>query len=223
MDLSSVTLNIGKGKNVGMPPLSDHHNQLKVQFANESVPQNGVIIIGDSHAELWGGPTDNAKFLKVPTINRGIGGDLTNGVVDLMPYFVALQPSTVIMSIGSNNLGWNSRASINAILPEITNITNVFLNIPNCRVILNQILPVCNSLVPTMIGGRTPEWLAIINNGLATIQNNLSTIHGDRIKLIQYINILTNGWELKPELSLEGVHLNPDGYKIWADLLNQIL
>lgn len=66
--------------------------------------QNALVFLGDSITQGWG--EDMGKnFPGVKVANRGISGDTTRGVlIRLEPDVLALQPSGVVMLIGTNDL-----------------------------------------------------------------------------------------------------------------------
>lgn len=66
--------------------------------------QNAVVFLGDSITQGWGGGLA-AAFPGVKVANRGIGGDTTRGVlIRLQEDVLALNPSAVVLLIGTNDL-----------------------------------------------------------------------------------------------------------------------
>ena len=66
--------------------------------------QHAVVFLGDSITQGWGGGL-GAAFPGVKVANRGISGDTTRGVlVRLQEDVIALNPSAVVILIGTNDL-----------------------------------------------------------------------------------------------------------------------
>lgn len=104
-----------KEQKPALPPHSDHHNARKKEF--ELNPTKGqIMFVGDSITEAWNQP-EHKKYLPFPVVNRGIAGDTTYGIIDVLPLLVAESPRKVFIKLGTNNLGWNTAACVIALSP----------------------------------------------------------------------------------------------------------
>lgn len=66
--------------------------------------QHAIVFLGDSITQGWHDNFDNA-FPELRAVNRGISGDTTRGVlVRLQEDVIALNPSAVVILIGTNDL-----------------------------------------------------------------------------------------------------------------------
>lgn len=206
-----------KCRNSGFPPLSSHHMQKVQQFA--ASPTHGkILVVGDSHAEFW---EAHSQLLKFPIVGRGIGGDLTTGVLDILPFLKDEQPTDVILSIGSNNLGWDSPESNAFIIPHLVTVIVQLLSVKNCRVFMHPLLPVCRELVPSLVGGRTADKLSQINADIFKLYLALKDIVGDRVVFINHAESVSQDYNMIQSLTFDGAHMNASGYALWANLLNR--
>lgn len=177
----------------------EYYSQKLRSFAleNESIVrgETDVLFIGDSLTDGY----DVAKYypdLKV--LNRGIGGDTTFGLEDRLEESVyAVQPKTVVMLIGANNMDrmFENYEDILISMKE---------NLPDSRVILLSL---------TSMGG---DWGR---------KNHLAAYNNVKIKALaeEYgfafvdlytplLNLATD--EIYEEYTTDGGHLTPLGYEI---------
>ena len=97
----------------------------------------GVVMFGDSltHEGLW-----SEYFPKQPILNRGISGDTTEDLIARLPQIFALQPRSIFLMIGTNDL-WgridpaDARRNFKKILDELATRT------PGANVHLQSIPP----------------------------------------------------------------------------------
>ena len=82
--------------------IPDHYMQRNAVLENEPVVTGRIIFLGNSITEMG----DWKKLLNDTTvINRGIGGDITFGVLKRMDDVIKRQPSKLFLLIGINDIG----------------------------------------------------------------------------------------------------------------------
>jgi lysophospholipase L1-like esterase len=112
------------------------HSHWRMNATNDA---GAVVFLGDSITEGWRSLATDFPNLKVA--NRGIGGDITSGVLyRLQSDVLNLNPSGIVLLIGTNDIGDGSTpedvaANIRLILLAIKNFN------PNLKVIVCKIMP----------------------------------------------------------------------------------
>ncbi|MBN1475507.1 hypothetical protein JXA47_02020, partial [Candidatus Sumerlaeota bacterium] len=185
----------------------DHYADLLTRFIEElpTVEPGGVVFLGDSITE--GFPLDEA-FPGQNVINRGIGGDRIQGIIERLGVCVeALAPRRVHLMIGVNDLWWGNERR-----PEVLEVQYARLldeiarRVPETELIVLSILP---------MGDRADERNEIIRDMNARIRALAEA------RDLEYIDLhpLFAGEDGKmlPELTTDGVHLTLDGYEAWLE------
>lgn len=74
-------------------------------WSERASAQGAVVLVGDSLAEYWGETGYGDAFGELPVVNRGIGGDVTRGVLfRLQEDVLDIQPKAVVLLVGMNDL-----------------------------------------------------------------------------------------------------------------------
>jgi lysophospholipase L1-like esterase len=113
-----------------------NHARWKTSATNDV---GAVVFLGDSITQGWN--TLAADFPNLHVANRGIGGDITSGVLyRLAEDVLSLNPSGIVLLIGTNDIGDGAdpvdvAANIRLILLAIHNYN------PNLKVIVCKIMP----------------------------------------------------------------------------------
>lgn len=184
----------------GSPPSIDPDlaNYLTRQTLFERLPERkgALVFAGDSI-------TANCEWgeLYPGAVNRGIGGDTSEGLLKRIGSITKLKPRAVFLMIGTNDQ-YNMRST-----PE--------RSIANIRAIVAQIrrdspeTPVyLQSIIPRGRPERNP-YIQKVNAGIATLGDGKSVIYIDL-----YSDFLENG-VLSPKFSFDGDHLNGEGVAHW--------
>jgi len=86
----------------GLPAVWAQRHAQWDKTANQD--HDGVVFLGDSITQGW--KSLGQDFPNLKTVNRGIGGDTTRGVLyRLDPDVLSLQPKAVVLLIGTNDIG----------------------------------------------------------------------------------------------------------------------
>jgi lysophospholipase L1-like esterase len=115
---------------------SQNHARWKTSATNDV---GAVVFLGDSITQGWN--TLAADFPNLHVANRGIGGDITSGVLyRLQADVLSLNPSGIVLLIGTNDIGDGATpgdvaANIRLILLAIKNFN------PSLKVIVCKIMP----------------------------------------------------------------------------------
>ena len=152
--------------------------------------------------------------------NRGVGGFLSHELLKVIDVCaIDLQPSRVFINIGTNDLSWSS-IPISEMVDNYDRILTAIENaVPGVRIYLMAYYPVnfeaASEDMKECLKIRTNEKL---NTANAEVRK-LAERHGQR-----YIDInrpiRDEQGRLKAEYTLEGMHLNEDGYRaLYDDLM----
>jgi lysophospholipase L1-like esterase len=186
------------------------HAQWKATASNDV---GAVVFLGDSITAGWS--TLARDFPKLKVANRGIGGDITSGVLyRLKADVLSLNPLAVVLLIGTNDVGDGASgedvaANIQLILLAIKNAN------PNTKVIVCKVMPrgdgnaaintakiqKANSLVEQFVKGQ-PNFAMCDTWGIFADDKgspNAADFNADRL------------------------HLNAAGYAVWKKALDPVL
>jgi lysophospholipase L1-like esterase len=190
--------------------LPDHYPQRVAEFQKEPVDTGRIMFLGNSITEIghW------SKLLGDSTvINRGIGGDITFGVLKRLDDVVIRKPAKLFILIGINDIGKDIPD------PVIANnllkiITEVQLQSPNTTIFLESILPVN----PDIIG--FPQHYDKKEHILSTNRLLRQVALETKVAFIDIYALFNDGsGKLKKEYTFDGLHLNPQGYEVWVAFL----
>lgn len=194
---------------------------LRYREENKTVVKGQIVFTGSSLMEMF--PIN--KLLKEhgdDTIiyNRGVGGFLSDellAVIDVCA--IDLMPSKVFINIGTNDLSW-SGIPISNIMDNYDRIlTAIERAVPDVRIYLMAYYPVnfeaASEEMKECLKIRTNEKLTA---ACAEVKK-LAEKHGQR-----YIDINRNlkdeQGRLRAEYTIEGMHINEDGYRaIYDDIM----
>jgi len=170
----------------------------------ESMPNdsNEIIFLGNSITDMcaW-----NELFGMENVKNRGISGDVINGVIDRLEEVVSSFPKKIFLMIGTNDLA--RKRSVDQILTDYEKlITLIIQKTPKTQLYLQSVLPTKNQTT------RNNNDIIEINKGINALANKYS---------LTYINLFdlfkTPENELNMDYSYDGLHLNGQGYLLWKD------
>ncbi len=175
---------------------------------DKDVPDNSVLFIGDS---LIQGLAVSAVSLY--SINYGIGGDTTFGVLKRLPHYSSLtRVRMVVIAIGVNDLKRRDNAEI------AENYLKMVGVVPSTTPILfSAILPV-DEVTSKKVG---------FNNRIRKINKNLKDIcmNNQRLHFVDVASLITDSHgNLYSDYHIgDGVHLNSSGNRIWISELKESL
>jgi len=170
----------------------------------ESVP---VVMLGDSL-------TQRASWAEITgcgfVANRGIGGDVSAGVLRRLDDVIRLRPAAVFLMIGINDIARK--------VPNETIVGNVRrtierLNDAGAKVYLTLTLPVTRGYVPKMnptVAELNTAYIALAKETKATVVDFRQEMR-------------TEEGALRNDLTVDGIHLNPEGYRVWRDAVTPLV
>lgn len=180
-------------------------------FTAEGITKNDFVFLGNS---ITAG-TDWAKLLDLPNAkNRGISGDITFGVLERLDQVVYAKPSKVFVLIGINDVSRNIPDSI--ILRNYKKIiTRIKAGSRKTKIYFYTLLPVNSSFNKFKNHYGKDEHILWLNSEIRKLADKKVTI------IDLYPHFLDAEHHLKAELTNDGLHLKPEGYQVWAEVLRK--
>ena len=191
---------------------------------NKTAEKGQVVFAGSSLMEMF--PIN--KLLKehnddTVIYNRGVGGFLSDELLNVIDVCaVDLAPSKLFINIGTNDLSWSSIPISDLMANYDRIITTVEKSVPNVKIYLMAYYPVNFETASE----EMKECLKIRTNEKITAANaevkKLAEKHGQR-----YIDINKNlndeQGRLKAEFTIEGIHINENGYRaVYDDIMKYV-
>lgn len=144
-------------------------------------------------------------------LNRGISGDITEGMLRRLVSVIKVKPSICFLMCGINDI--TRRVPYEETLSNIKTIAQILKT--------NGIIPVIQSVLYTESRFFSSEY----NNPIVTeLNDDLIKFCGEEnIDFIDLNRFLSENNSLKPEYTDDGLHLNAKGYEVWSKVLNSYL
>lgn len=193
----------------------DDWNQLgQFYSANEELKKQPadpkrVVFMGDSITIGW---RLDESFPGKPYVNRGIGGQTTpQMLVRMFPDVIDLKPAAVIILAGTNDISRNTGPETPTMIEENLEAMTELAQAHGIKVILCSITPIADYGRNKMSEGRPPADILKLNAWIKEHAARAHAIYAD------YFSVLVDAQGfLKPGISQDGLHPNPDGYKLMA-------
>lgn len=192
------------------------------QFKKEPLEFGEIVFIGNSITE--GGHDWSARFGLDNIRNRGIAGDVTDGVLKRLDEIIYFKPKAVFILIGINDLFSfhhkedNPALHYDKVVPSPEYIAKNILKIAK---IIHRKSPVTKIYVRTLLPSRREyikEDILAVNR---MIKKNEAKGYYEVIDL--YAQFVDAYGELPRELTKDGVHLNDNGYEKWVNFEKSII
>ena len=184
------------------------HNYGAYYYAKKSIFEilpndtNEIIFVGNSITDFcdW-----YELFGKANIKNRGIGGDIIEGVIYRLDEITESHPAKIFLMIGTNDL--DKDYCVNEILKNYEVLVELILTkTPETKLYLQSVLPTKDD------PKRKNTDIMEINNGIVEIAKKRSLTYVNLFDLFK-----TDKNEMNMDFSFDGLHLNGKGYLIWKD------
>lgn len=189
---------------------ADFKKQVSI-FEKEEIPENGIVILGDSMASRW---TFKEYYTNNDIIARGIAGDTTKGVLDRLDQIIKIKPRIVILNIGSNDLvRLPDSDCLDCIVRRILQIKYLLEEgIKDVKVYVISLAPVLGDndiTIKEYVRNRSNLDIDEINNQLSMFTSI--------IDVNSYLK--DDNDNLKLEYTVDGIHFSKLGYKIFSEVI----
>ncbi len=176
-------------------------------FKKNPLKLNQIVFLGNSITAEGGDWGERLNYSSIR--NRGISGDVTDGVMARINEIIYFKAKAVFLLIGINDL-WNfspDTPSSEYIGENIIKIAeNIKIGSPKTKVYIQTILPTSRKIYKIRIEK--------INN---IIKSKSSKYNYAVIDL--HSHFANQSGLIKDDLTTDGIHLNSNGYKLWADIV----
>lgn len=194
-----------------------HYTERVAQFETEEpIDSADIVMLGNSLTESGG---DWGKLLGVDNIvNRGISGDDAKGISHRLVQILPGKPKAIFLMVGINDLSHG--LSPQQVAQEAVAVMSIIRQVsPSTRLYVQSLLPVDTS---------KGKWqrLSGKDSDIPTVNALLSDYC--RANGITYIDLYSKfvrhgTYAMRRELTVDGLHLTRQGYKLWAFELRRYL
>lgn len=195
-----------------VPFMVDHYAKRIARFENEPIPPRSIVFLGNSITEggRWKKLTGDSS-----AVNRGVGGDITFGVLERLNEIVAAKPSKLFLLIGINDIGKDIPAPV--IADNIRKIIERFKKeSPDTKVYVQSIFPVNPEIRNFPQHYDKNEFVKKANACINTVVTHTKVNFIDTFALFSD----ERGF-LKQQYTDDGLHINSEGYLLWVDHLKK--
>ncbi len=197
-------------------------------FRKDPIGYNKIVFLGNSITE--GGKDWNKMFGLNNVVNRGITGDITESMLARLNEIYYYKPIKVFLLIGLNDVFDGVVPYKQDITPEkiVNNIYRIASNIKTysqgTEIYIQTLLPI-NEPQFRRVRGFYPKHNTPLEIQINDINRKIIEKNDDNgCKVINlYSLFVDNDGRMKEELSKDGVHLNDEGYKVWANHVEKFI
>jgi lysophospholipase L1-like esterase len=195
-----------------IPFIPEHTPQRIAQFQKEPIVTGKIMFLGNSITEMgnWKKVTGDTTV-----INRGIGGDITFGVLRRMKDITDRYPSKIFILLGINDIGKDIPDAV--IADNYLKIVNeIHTKCPKTLVYVESVLPVDPTHEHFPQHYDKEEHVLALNKLLKANApiGNYTFID------IFHLFVDANG-RMNRQYTLEGLHLRPEAYPVWVGYLKK--
>ena len=176
--------------------------------------RNEIVFLGNSI-------TDGAEWFELlqnkKCRNRGISGDVTEGILLRLDGVTRLKPSAIFILIGINDLSRN--ISVDEITGRYREILQrIQKETPRTKVYVQSVMPVNPATGGNTRLERKTELIIELNGRLQALAKEFGLTYIDLFTPLADKNNL-----LPKRYSIDGLHLSYEGYSVWAGILRQYI
>ncbi|MGQ7945460.1 GDSL-type esterase/lipase family protein [Flavobacterium sp. WC2509] len=185
---------------------SKNYPKMIKSFKANPLQLHDIVFVGNSitsQGRNWGERLNN-KAIK----NRGIAGDVTDGVLKRLGEINYIKPTAVFIEIGINDL-LNDTLSPERTAKNIIQITKI----------IHQQNPKTKIFVQTIFPTNKTNLVDRIKLTNTIIKNHKS--RGVFTVIDTHLLFADKNDFMQKELTVDGIHLNEKGYQIWVDCLKK--
>jgi lysophospholipase L1-like esterase len=195
-----------------LPTMPDHYKKRLAEFRNDPVVTDKIIFLGNSITEggQWQELTGDRSV-----VNRGIGGDVTFGILNRLDDIIVRRPAKLFILIGINDISKDFPANV-----IVENYRSIIQSLkaksPKTKIYVQSLLPV---------NPRYPRFPQHYDKGDHVIVVNHQLQELAAAENVAFINLyplfLDQQNFLNANYTYDGLHLNAEGYKVWAKFLKE--
>ena len=191
---------------------STYYDQRELLFETLPTSRHDIIFLGNS---ITDGGEWSELFQNCHCKNRGISGDVCDGVLNRLATITKGQPAKVFLMIGINDLGRGGNPdTIAAKTRQI--VRRIKVESPRTKIFIQSVLPVNDHY--GMFESHTARWkdIPVTNDLLQQIAKE------EDVTYIDLFSLFTNAeGKMNIEYSNDGLHLTGKGYEVWRDAVKR--
>ncbi|MEX0600166.1 MAG: GDSL-type esterase/lipase family protein [Rhodothermales bacterium] len=194
------------------PFLPEHYDNRVASFEAQPVEMGRTVFLGDSITEGgdWVSLTGDETV-----VNRGIGGDITFGVLERLDDVTRRRPSKLFLLIGINDIGKDIPEEV--VADNVRQIVEeVRAESPATTVYVQSVLPV-NPSVDLFPQHYDKENQVVRLNRL--LRGTVAQTDAHFVNI--YPLFLDRMGRLDERFTNDGLHLNAAGYEVWVRFLEE--
>ncbi|MEP6480967.1 MAG: GDSL-type esterase/lipase family protein [Rhodoglobus sp.] len=163
---------------------------------------DSIAFVGDS---ITAGGDWQAWFPDREVHNLGVSGNTTDDLIARIPSVVAVQPASIALLVGTNDLG--TRLSVEHLVRNVEFLlVTLRRELPGARLLLQSILP------------RGREFADQINDANRHLRQFSASVNAQYLDL--WPAFAQDDGEIDPTFSDDRLHLTEAGYRAWLDELH---
>lgn len=185
-----------------------HYPKKIVEFKKNPLEKNDIVFLGNSITEQggdWGKRLNNSKVK-----NRGISGDTTDGVLARLGEIINCKPTQVFILIGINDLFREEISSKDVFKNILKIVKQIHLKSPTTKIFVHTILPTTTLNIKNKIQNAN----ILLKNAETKEPFQLIDLHNE---------FTDKDGLMDSQLSIDGVHLNEEGYNIWSNKIMNLI
>ncbi len=185
-----------------------HYPKKIKEFKNDPLAMGDIVFLGNSITEQGGDWGKRLGWSRVK--NRGISGDVTEGVLKRLGEIMYAKPKAIFLLIGINDL-FNTATTPQYVAGNILAIAkNIRKASPDTKLYVQTILPTSTASIKRKI----QQTNALLRKKAG--RKTFTLLHTHAL-------FADEADVMKKEYTNDGLHLNEEGYTIWADYLKKQL
>lgn len=174
-------------------------------YQNLPIETQDIVFIGDSHTQKF---ELHEFFNKLNVKNRGIDGDVTQGVLERLDPMTAGHPQKIFLQVGINDIFMSH---------------NIIKAIPNYKRIISRIQaesPATKIYVQSIIPSKFADQDTVIKYNRALRQIS----YENKLTFIDLYPAFNDRGKLDKKYDCgDAIHLNGEGYVLWTRILKPYL
>ncbi|MCA5004386.1 GDSL-type esterase/lipase family protein [Sphingobacterium bovistauri] len=171
-----------------------------------------IVFFGNSITER--GPWSELIGVKFKVGNRGIGGDNTFGMKARIQDAIKSSPKKIFLMMGINDVGRNlpTEWSLNN-YEEI--IKTIKKNSPKTKIYIQSVLPLNEKISPYEYHKGRESKVVALTEGVEALAKKY------KLTYVNLREIFADGYVLKKAYTMDGIHINTQGYVDWVKYLRE--
>jgi len=182
----------------------------------EALPNTNdeILFVGNS---ITAGGKWAELFNDLRIKNRGISGDVTEGILFRLDEITESKPLKIFLMIGVNDLSYG--LSVDSVLQNYKRILeNILKDSPNTKIYVQSVLPVNDNFDYFKNHTNKGELILELNRKIKLLAEKFNLVYIDLFSF--FVN---EQGKLKEECTFDGLHLNGQGYLLWKSTIEKYI